>query len=152
MTELHTLELVPNRRKGVRFEGGASKTQRDYYDFVVDGFPLSRLVQDQTSCLWLPPNKWTVEAARRLLLEIPSDFPNNRRALYICAECGDLGCGAVSVVIENDETTFTWRDFAYQNNYEDELYVLPAFDQMGVLKFNRGLYEHLLRGVITEAG
>jgi hypothetical protein len=36
----------------------------------------------------------TLKAVDRLLLMSDADFPNDRRSLFVCAECGDLGCGA----------------------------------------------------------
>ena len=94
-----------------RREGGGGRTQRDFLDFIVDGQPLSELVGDQVSCLgWLVPEE-NAKAVRRLLLKEPPDLPNNRNTLYICPECGDLGCGAVSLVVEPVGNNIIWRDF-----------------------------------------
>jgi hypothetical protein len=41
-----------------------------------------------------------------------------RTAMYVCAECGDLGCGAVTAVVEVDGDKIVWREFGYQNDYE----------------------------------
>jgi hypothetical protein len=38
--------------------------------------------------------------------------------MYVCAECGDLGCGAVTAAVEVGDDKVVWRDFGYQNNYE----------------------------------
>ncbi len=153
MTEVSTIELVKNYRPSVKLPGGATKSHRDYYDFVINGFPLSDLAKkrDMVSCLWIPVNKWTIEAAQRLLLEIPADFPENRRSLYGCAECGDLGCGAISLVIESEDTMIVWRDFALQTNYEDVLHQLPDFDELGELRFNKTEYSDLLHSIIKSS-
>ncbi len=47
-----------------------------------------------------------------------ADCPNDRRTLYICSEGGDIGCGAITVLVESDAETFTWKEFGYENNYE----------------------------------
>ncbi len=117
MKTINVFRLEHNRR-----EGGGGATPRDYLDFVVDGEPLSQKIGgDLVSSLgWFVPEE-NAKAVRRLLLEEPPDFPNDRRSLYVCAECGDLGCGAVSAVIEQDGNEVIWRDFAFENDYEDQV-------------------------------
>jgi hypothetical protein len=74
-------------------DGGKNRTVRDYLDFEVDGICLSTKFGDMVSCLGWAVSDWNDKAVRRLLLEEPADFENNRRSLYVCPECGDLGCG-----------------------------------------------------------
>ena len=126
-------------------EGGNGATPREYLDFVVDGEPLSkRIAGDLASCLgWFLPEE-NAKAIRRLLLEESADLSNNRRSLYVCPECGDLGCGAVSVVIEAAGDRIIWRDFGFQNNYEDEV-VSNVYAEVGPLIFNKAEYEAVIR-------
>ena len=140
MEKINVLRLEPRRR-----EGGNGATTREYLDFVVDGEPLSkRIAGDLASCLgWFVPEE-NAKAIRRLLLEQPADLPNNRRSLYVCAECGDLGCGAVSVVIEVTGDQFIWRDFGFQNDYEDEI-VTTGYAGIGPLVFDKDEYEAVIR-------
>jgi hypothetical protein len=127
-----------------RREGGGGRTQRDFLDFIVDGRPLSESVGDQVSCLgWLAPEENT-RAARRLLLEEPADLPNNRRTLYVCAECGDVGCGVVSVVVERDGDKVVWRDFGYENDYEGVVHA-EDFEGVGPFTFDRAAYGRAIR-------
>jgi len=66
-----------------------------------------------------------------------------RTAMYVCAECGDLGCGAVTAVVEVGSCEVVWRDFGYQNDYE-------PFAQDAVLRgvgpftFDRAAYSAVL--------
>lgn len=140
METTNVLQLVRKRR-----QGGLGVTQREYLDFVVDGVSLSEKVGgDLASCLgWLIPDE-NARAVRRLLLEEPADFPNDRRSLYVCPECGDLGCGAVSVVIEAAGSRIIWRDFGFENNYEDEV-VSSWYAGVGPLVFNKTEYEAVIR-------
>jgi hypothetical protein len=141
MNKTSVLQLAWKRR-----EGGSGKTQRDYLDFIVDGQPLSEMIGgDLASCLgWFVPEENT-KAVRRLLLEEPPDFPNNRRSLYVCPECGDLGCGAVSAAIEQIGDKIIWRDFGYQNNYEDEV-IFGEYKNINPIAFNKAEYEKIIRG------
>jgi len=136
MTEVSKLHLEWSRR-----EGGGGRTRRDYLDIVVDGLPLSEVIDgDMVSCLgWLDPEE-NVRAARRLLLEGPADLPNGRRTLYVCPECGDVGCGAVSLVVERAGDKIIWRDFGYENNYEDVVRT-EGYENIGPFVFDRAGYE-----------
>jgi len=140
MERINVLNLEPRLR-----EGGNGVTPREYLDFVVDGEPLSKTVAgDLASCLgWFVPEE-NVKAVRRLLLEDPADLPNNRRSLYVCAECGDLGCGAVSAVIEVAGDHVMWRDFGFQNNYEDEI-ISAGYAGIGPLVFDKAEYDAVIR-------
>jgi hypothetical protein len=58
-------------------------------------------------------------AVDRLLLTSEADFPNERRSLFVCAECGDLGCGAVTLSVTRVGGKVVWSDFGYENTYEE---------------------------------
>jgi hypothetical protein len=40
-------------------------------------------------------------------------------AIYICPECGDIGCGAYCCKIEKINGMYIWKDFSYENNFEE---------------------------------
>lgn len=131
-----------------RREGGGGKTQRDYLDFVVDNKPLSEIIESDL----ISPLGWFVaeentKSVRRLLLEEPADFPNNRRSLYVCPECGDLGCGAVSAVVEQVEDKIIWRDFGYQNNYLDEI-IFDDYESINTIVFDKVEYENAIKSAL----
>lgn len=142
MKKLSTLRVEWKRRAG-----GGGRTQRDFLDFVIDGQPLSAIVGDQISCLgWFVPDE-NAKAARRLLLEEPADLPDNRRSLYVCPECGDLACGAVSLVVEPVGNKIIWRDFGYENNHEAEVRA-DGLEDLGPFVFNRTEYENVIKQAI----
>ncbi len=139
MKEVSALKLEWKRR-----EGGLGRTQRDYLDFVVDGQPLSSMISDCVSCLgWFNPED-NATAARRLILEEPADLPDNRRTLYVCPECADVGCGAISLVVEQVGDQIIWRDFGYENNYE-RVVQTEGFETGGPIVFDRGEYERVIK-------
>ena len=133
-----------------RRPGGGGCTQRDFLDLVVDNHPLSAVVGDQVSCLgWFVPDE-NAKAVRKLVLEAPADLPNNRRTLYVCPECGDIGCGAVSLVIERVGNRIIWRDFGYENDYEGIVHS-EGFEAVGPFAFNRGEYEKVIRQALDPS-
>lgn len=104
-------------------EGGGGKTERVFLDFMIDGESLwEKFDTDFISCLGWHPSEHNAKAVTRLLRKKEADFPDERRSLYICPECADLGCGAISVVIERAGDEIIWRDFGFQNNYDGEVY------------------------------
>jgi len=130
-----------------RREGGGGKTQRDYLDFVVDGQPLSETVGgDLASCLGWFVSAENVKAVNRLILKESADLPDNRYSLYVCPECGDLECGAVTAVIERVEDKIVWRDFGLQRS-SDEVVPIRGYADVQLV-FNRAQYRNALRSAL----
>jgi hypothetical protein len=150
---MSVLALRMKRRSGITFSSGSGKSERNYVDFLIDGKSLSdhsaSLGYDLVSVLareWIPEER--ERSVRRLLLAEPADFPNNRRSLLVCSECGDLGCGALSISIDITEGEVTWADFGYQNNYDEEIWA-KGLGELGPFRFDRSQYENALAGAMT---
>ena len=76
-----------------------------------------------------------------------------RTAFYVCIQCGDLGCGAVTAVVKVDERQVVWSEFGYQNNYEP-FDATAVFDGAGPFVFDRDEYSAVLdrfRSSVTTA-
>jgi len=135
------LELVWRVRKG-----GGGRTQRNYLDFVVDGQSLHDLLEsgDNIGCLgWLSLDLEKV-ILEQLVTERLSELGNDRYAIYICAECGDIGCGAITVQIEKTEDGFVWHNFGYENNYDECMPHLERYRQIGAFYFKEVEYLNAL--------
>jgi hypothetical protein len=131
---------------GVQNPNGTSKSERHFLDFVIDGRSLWKtlLKPDMVSVLFAEyAEKETANAISRLLLNQKADLPNGRRSLFICSECGDLGCGAITAVVQRQSESFTWSDFGYENNYEDQI-SLDAYRSIGPFTFGAIKYEQTL--------
>jgi len=70
-------------------------------------------------------------------LQAESSMSSGRVLLYMCPECGDIGCGAYSAKIARDHGTYTWSDFAYENGYEDP----RPLEGIGPFVFSSSQYE-----------
>src|ERR1700761_1215538 len=106
--------------------GGASTAARISADFQIDGKSLLHmLVQEDGGhsdfmgvfVQGFPGSQANV--ARQLTLQVEPSPGSGRVLLYICPECGDIGCGAYAAKITRDQEVYTWSDFAYENGYED---------------------------------
>jgi hypothetical protein len=138
------LELRSLVREGVQYPDGPFKSERHFFDFVVDGQSLWEALgkrRDMVSVLCVEYAKGaTANVISRLLLSEKADFPNDRRSLFVCSECGGLDCGAITAVIERQGETFTWRAFGYENNYEDKL-SLDTYNTVGPFAFDATEYD-----------
>jgi len=129
-----TIELHWRNRKI-----GTAQSPRRFLDLVIDGESLYDKVGDFISPLGWQSDSENRKAVDRFLRRTESDFPGNRMSIFICPECGDLGCGAVSAVIEREGGNIVWRDFGYQNNYDDAVH-REDLEDLGPFTFNATEY------------
>jgi hypothetical protein len=95
-----------------RLDGAAGRTVRRFLDFVVDGHSLyDRIEEDLVSCLGWLESEEDERAAQRLLGVEPPDI-DDRVAVYICPEDGDVYCGAVTAVVGRRGNVVEWRALA----------------------------------------
>lgn len=133
---------------------GERKARRSFFDFVVDGEPLYPIISgagiDNITPLWLDSGAAAVAAAvGRLLGQQPGDAPGGRVSVYVCAECGDLGCGAVTVELTVHPDAVTWSDWGFQTDYEEEVH-RDRVASLGVLTFDRREYEAVLQHAVDR--
>lgn len=118
MDELNALDL----RRRVR-EGGGGRTERSFLDFVIDGRSLLAQLDSEAGDLcgplgWGDPETQKL-AQRRLRLEAPLLIDGEREPLFVCRECGELECGAVTARISASTGVVRWFDFAFENGSDD---------------------------------
>ena len=123
-------------------------SRRAHLDFVVDGEPLTDrlapVLGDYVAALVLDwPIGFPATDYGYLTGELPAPLPGGRVPLYICPECGDLGCGGVTAVVERTPETVVWRDFGYQNDY-DPFEPDPELAHVGPIVFDRQAYDDAL--------
>jgi hypothetical protein len=117
------LELAGLHRIG---SGDPQKRERHSFDFVVNGISLFEATQareyDMCGCLSDP--QFEPEVARRMnrttIARLTSDVPvgGHRVALFVCPECGDFACGAITARVSRTEFGVQWSDFAYENGHD----------------------------------
>ena len=96
-----------------------------------------------------------VESLRALLLEderedIETRMPDGRVILMYCNFCFDPSCGGLSAEIVMDEQSVTWRDIAWQTDWD--VYVPDPIRMNWInAKFERKEYEEFVRGLIANA-
>jgi hypothetical protein len=136
---MNELQLVTVRRPS-----GGGVTERIFLDLVIDGVALRHMVgnPDLISGIGWSTNEYAESLhIDRLLLREPADVADNHRSILICPECGDLACGAVSVLITKTDDAFVWSDFMFDNGYDAS--VTRHFAGVGPYSFAKAAYWEL---------
>jgi hypothetical protein len=130
---------------------------RGFLDVVVDERPLRAMIagaEDQVSPFadtWVPGA--VRDAAAALIARKPDDprLEPGRAALLLCAECGDLDCGAVTARVTASDERVTWTDFRWDGASETEPDdLLPELDPG--FTFDRHAYERTIREALRALG
>lgn len=137
------LDLVRRTRTG-----GGGKAERSFLDFVIDGASLFDLMTERGhDCI--TPLGWRDDASdastlRRLRLEDPTLLGGQREPLFVCAECGDLGCGAVTARISASKGLVEWSAFAWETPWQDEAPMWEGYEDIGPFVFEFRSYRAAL--------
>lgn len=122
---ISTLGHRDMRRPGSS-SGGAFVTERLSADFLIDGKSLLQTLvktdgghSDFMSCLVSGFPKANQKALAKLLCKASPDTERGGVLLYICPECGDIGCGAYTACIRKTDGGFVWENFAFENGREE---------------------------------
>ena len=129
--------------------GGGGRTERQFFDALVDSKRLIDRIGWEGADLVTPLGWGTaasqVDAARQLRCEEPPSLPSGRVLLYVCPECGDIGCGAIAVRISRHGDRIIWEDFARENGYEE-----PSPIASEPIEFDAKSYWHAFEGLVAD--
>ena len=124
--------------------GSTSTTARTSADFNIDGESLLHILVrehgghgDLMGVFVHGYPESNADVAMQLRLQAAPSSDSERVLLYICPECGDIGCGAYSAKVTRDQETYSWRDFCYENGYEDPRWL----ETVGPFVFQAAQYE-----------
>ena len=130
--------------------GGATWQERRSVDFVINGQSLFSAAGagklDMCGRFSAETEKWNHESARAFLLENKADEGLNagRFMVFVCSECGDLGCGAITCEISRDGDCFVWQSFAYENGYDPDMTDFDSYAHIGPFCFREDDYRRAI--------
>ena len=116
-----------------QFPGG-----EPFYEFDISEKPLSTILKvdlKQLTGIFTPEGSdsgYFVAQLAKFLGKLSTE----KILLYVCADCGDLGCGALTAQISFTENSVVWSDFAYENASE----TLENYPEIGPFEFEKASY------------
>lgn len=97
---------------------------RTYIDFVINNTSLAVLLGDVGRNIgkfgWKTKVEFELEELVDLKNAYKSRLENGLFSAYVCAECGDEGCGAILFEIEKKEEVIEWKNFVWSDGYDDD--------------------------------
>jgi hypothetical protein len=129
------LDIAILHRPGEIGPSGTIKHERYSVDFLVNGMSLFKATKagerDLSGCFWIAGLDPSIKAHNETMAEqltfarapaireMDGPIERHRVTLFVCSECADLGCGAITAEIARDGDLIVWSRFAYQNNWQD---------------------------------
>lgn len=149
--QISSLQLALIHRVGGSSDGATAK-ERWTYDFLVDGRSLAELLgatqRDLVGRLDRDNRDWNAQSVRVLTGDAEPDFGDDRVMLFVCPECADLGCGAITAALHLERDTISWSDFRHENDYDESM--TTRFENVGPFTFSTRSYRHTLGGAAAE--
>ena len=130
---------------------GCSSVERSFADFQIDKHSLLEILvtadgghSDYMSGFVSGYPEQNLRFAKSLIRCGHPETEPYRVLIYICPECGDIGCGAYSVQIRRFCAEIIWEAFAYENGYEEPR-VIPG---VGSFVFSSAPYVRTVKATI----
>jgi len=95
-----------------------------YWEYFVSGQTLKQYLKIPRSSAvtpfgWFRNTESERRALRQFRMQQKSSLINSRIELYICAACGDIGCGSVTAQVKDFGNIIVWSEFADAGNEEE---------------------------------
>ena len=119
-----------------------------FYEFDISEKPLSTILQvdlKQLTGVFTPEGSdsgYFVAQLAKFLGKLTTE----KILLYVCADCGDLGCGALTAQISFSENSVIWSDFAYENTIE----TFEKYPEIGPFEFEKEAYLNAFNGLVKK--
>lgn len=127
--------------------GEATTQARTSVDFLVDDISLLQQLskasaghEDFMGCFVRGFPEANLAKKKALLALSPAETEDGRVLVYVCPECGDIGCGAYAVKVRAVDGFVEWSKFAYVNGYEPP----SPIDSVGTFMFDQSEYENVI--------
>jgi len=130
--------------------GGATKKQRIYFDFTVDGKSLFELLEmqqyDMVGAICISEYiDYEKEKISEFLLDKNFGLKDERVIIYGCGECLDIDCGAITAKIDKVNDTIIWKEFAYENGYSETNFY--KYEEIGSFVFEQKAYQNVFKEI-----
>lgn len=109
-----------------------------FFEYDIDSQPLSSMLQvdlKELTGMFTPEGSDSGYFVTQIAKYI-GKMPTERILLYVCSDCGDISCGALSAKIDFTDEKVIWSDFAYENAIE----IVERYPEIGPFEFSRKEY------------
>jgi hypothetical protein len=141
-SRLAVLHLEPAVHTHTTPDGrSTSHSQSHFLEFLLDGDSLLAMAEGEGNLVTELNRSWLhVPAVVEMLLgrRPAPHLGAGRIPLLVCAECGDLACGAVTAALEVNASQVIWSDFRWENGYAEPESLRSL---SGPVRFDRLQYE-----------
>jgi len=118
---MNTIEF---KKRTLKADPKRNAESRIFYDVIVDGKSLFEQFIDAESDMVgnlgfynnVDLNLKTIDEYQ---LKGKSELESGQNMLFVCRECGDIGCGAITVKVDQTENGITWSNYKWENGYEE---------------------------------
>jgi hypothetical protein len=86
----------------------------------------------------------------RLLLAVPTDLWDARQSIFVCAECGDIRCGAITADVQRADGKYVWSNFAFESNYDKTMTDRETVAHLGPFVFDAAQYSNALMDALRQ--
>ena len=122
--------------------GGSNRTERHYLDFIISGKSLSKLLHfkthDYVTLLgWGDNKEYNNHILKIFTLQEVPDLKSGRVMLYVCPDCGDIDCGAITAKIIESDSVIVWEDFVLETDYDG---VSKEYSEIEPIQFDKQNY------------
>ena len=119
-----------------------NKHKVHYLDYVISGKFLGDSLNikklDKVSPFGDTVHKnYQIQLLDALTLNKKSELKSGRTVLYVCPECGDIECGAVTISIEENADNIIWKEFGLESNLDG---IMEEFQQLELIEFEKKSY------------
>jgi hypothetical protein len=147
---MDTLTFGHEHRKVETFKNSSKKSERKYIDFIVSGKSLGQLLRIKDFDLigtfgWSENKKFENIQIDEFLGITKSELETGRTCFFVCPECGDIGCGAITAKIEVTDKNVIWKEFGYESNILKP--DLSDYKEFGPFTFDKMQYFKILEGL-----
>lgn len=121
---------------------GANQTPRNYFDFIVSGKSLKiclNIEKDDFITLfgWGNNTEYDKHILNVFRLKEKSQLSTGRIILYVCPECGDIDCGAITASVKDYGDRIIWSEFGYETDYGG---LTEIYENIEPIEFDRQSY------------
>ena len=123
-----------------------SVESKSFYDILIDNKSIfDELESDENNACILGfynDKNLNIDIVNQFLKTKDSELQTGRTMLLVCRECGDIGCGAITLEIQKNKGSYVWKNFAHEND-SFEL-IETDFLDIEPKEFSKNEYENAL--------